>query len=258
MNPYASIEDILRFGDSRTLLQLSGDQNLSQGQRSNIQFGLDLAAGELESLICTRTSLPIAAQAVPAQGTVALTGIPADNSTLTLSDGITTIPFTYLSGGTGMTQIDTASANEGTITGIAGTKVRNSGLALSTTESGVVLTLTNVANGTIGNVAITTTSPLVMVSGMAGGATQMPQILTLWVLSKAVESMFGRRSSLPENWRMRIAWADRWAQMYMKRLVSIPGAGWSAEPALYPNAQTANNDLGFANAFGCGCNGNVW
>lgn len=222
-NPYAQVEDLLRTKDARTVFGLSGDQNLSAGQRANIQFALDCAAGELESIIYGYVPLPLPVARVPASGQITVTGVPADNSTLILSDGLISPTLTFLSGGTAINQIDTASGSPATIAGLIGVAIPLNNLGIVWENTGIVLSLQNAGSGTQGNVAIVTTSPLVSAVGMSGGGLQIPFILKKWVCAKAAESMFARRSDMPEQIRQQVAWADKWATDFIGRRVSIPG-----------------------------------
>lgn len=231
-NPYASVEDLLRTKDSRTAFQLSGDQDLKPGQRANIQFALDCAAGELESSLYGRVPLPLPVARVPASGQVTVTGVPADSSTITLSDGLTAATLTFLSGGSAITQINTASGIPATIAALIGAALPLNKLGIQSENVGIVLALQNVGSGPQGNVQIVTTSPLVSAVGMSGGGLQIPFILKKWVCAKACEALFARRSDMPEQIRQSIEWADKWISDWRNRVVSIPGITRSA-PGLY-------------------------
>lgn len=63
-NPYCTVQQFLAFYDRRAMLQLSGDDNLQDGQPSTIQFLLDVQASELESGLGAYT-LPITISPVP-------------------------------------------------------------------------------------------------------------------------------------------------------------------------------------------------
>lgn len=231
-NPYASVEDLLRSKDARSVFQLSGDQNLPQGQRANVQFHLDTAASELESSLYGRVPIPLPVRTVPASGQLTITGVPADNQTLMISDGILAPTLTFLSGGMAITQINTASADPATIAGLIGAALPLNKLGIQSENVGIVLALQNLAVGPQGNVAIATNSPFVQFVGMSGGGMQIPFILKKWVCAKAFESLIGRRSDMPEQVKQAIAWADEWMEDWRMRKVAIPGIGRSA-PTLY-------------------------
>ncbi len=234
-NPYASIEDVLRSKDARTAFGLSGDQNLPQGQRSNIQFALDNAAGELESSLYGRVPLPLPVPRVAASGQITVNGVPSNAQNLFISDGLLDATLIFTNSPSAITDIDTSSANAATIAGLIGAAIPLNRIGISAQNVGRVLNLQNDASGVEGNVAITTTAPLVSVVGMSGGGLQVPFVLRKWVCAKACESLFGRRSDLPEQIRQSIVWADKWMEDWRMRKVSIPGVGRSA-PGLYQGA----------------------
>jgi len=57
-NPYCSKQQLIMLYDVRSVLQLSNDVNSRQGNQPNIQFILDVQAGELESALYGRYDLP--------------------------------------------------------------------------------------------------------------------------------------------------------------------------------------------------------
>jgi len=58
-NNYATPAQLFANYDQRTCLQLSGDQNTSQGNPTNIQFLLDMCASILDSALTGRYNLPL-------------------------------------------------------------------------------------------------------------------------------------------------------------------------------------------------------
>lgn len=218
--------------DKRTALQLSGDQNTDTGTPQNLQFILDLEASKLDGYLNGRINFPINPPVTFSNGTAAILSVPADSSTLTLSDGVTSIPFTFLSGGTGATQIDTASGIEATIAGVASTIVNASGLNLFTQAAGIILQIVNKKGGTAGNVAITTTSSAVQVTGMSGGTTAIPLVFTEYVISMTRGALFMRRADMPDAVKADMDKWEGWLNNFMLGLISVPGTTSTAQPVL--------------------------
>jgi len=57
-NPYCSVQQLGMLYDIRSVSQLSNDKNSRQANQPNIQFILDVQAGELESVLYGRYDLP--------------------------------------------------------------------------------------------------------------------------------------------------------------------------------------------------------
>lgn len=71
-NQYINLGTFFMLYDRRTFKQLSGDQGQDQGEPSNLQFCLDVAASKLDSYLNGRVLLPLT------QIPLFLTGIVAD------------------------------------------------------------------------------------------------------------------------------------------------------------------------------------
>lgn len=231
-NPYITISQFNQLYDMKVLAQLSNDQQSSDALQTTIQMALDIQAGELESVLSGRVTLPITPQLFPASGSISLIGVPADNSTVTIGDGMMVSVFTFLSGGTATGQVDTSSGDTATIAGILGEVIGVSGLNLDVQENVTAVLLQNLKPGTDGNVAITTTSASVIPMGMKGGASSMPLILTKLVGVGAVRRMFARRGDLPPAIQADIEWADSWIAKFIATLVQIPGVPPAVTPML--------------------------
>jgi hypothetical protein len=128
MNAYCTVQQMLSIYDARVMKQLSGDQNSLAGVLPNIQFHLDMNASELDSHFYGRVELPMSAPGIPATGTISYVSVPADGSTNTISDGSTTVVFTYLSGGVATNQINTASGLVNTIAGLLARPLKEEGM----------------------------------------------------------------------------------------------------------------------------------
>lgn len=52
--------------------------------------------------------------------------------------------------------------------------------------------------------------------------TAVPKVLTRWVAVKTVELLYGNRTDLPQAVKDQIEWSDKWIDLLMKGLVSLP------------------------------------
>lgn len=239
MNPYCSVAQLFALYDSRTLLQLSGDQNSAAGQPANIQTLLDLEAGELNTYLNGRFSLPIPLLTVPAVGMASFVSVPADNTTTTIGDGKNVAVFTYLNGGTALGQINTATGNTSDIAAILAAAVNVAGISVqaqarlfSVALVNTVVPGANPPSGYAGNVPIITTSPAVQVSGMMNGSTKAPDPLTKLVAVPTAARLFARRNDRPKQISDDMKWRDDWLKLLLLGAVSIPGVPFAAQPRL--------------------------
>ena len=249
MNAYASISDLFTQYDQRTMLGLSGDQNLSEGNRANVQRMLDMQAGELDTYLNGRVALPLPLITVPATGTASIVAVPPDNSTVSLSDGVRSAVFTFLSGGIGVNQVNTAT---GDITDIAANYAGVINLAnmqvIAQSQSYAVAIVNNTTYGQIppsgyaGNVPMVSSTSACIVSGMSGGSAQGPLVLVKWVLATTARRLFARRADLPDAIKADAEWADKWIDMFMNGSVTIPGS----PPSVMPTLQDSDSFNGFS------------
>lgn len=242
MNPYITTAQFQAMYDIRVTATLSNDQNSNSVAIATVQFMLDMQASELDSFLNGRFTLPITPPQIPASGIIALTAIPADNSTITISDGFISVTFTFLSGGVATNQVNTASGNTATIAGIFATVIGKSGLNIAAGENGNAVSLVNKLPGVAGNVAMTTTSAALTISGMAGGEYQMPLILTKWVGVTAAARMYARRNDRPKGIDADVAAAMQWRADIIAGIIGIPGVPFANVPILqdsnFPQGQS--------------------
>jgi hypothetical protein len=113
--------------------------------------------------------------------------------------------------------------------------VNISGLKIASQSNNNVVALlntTNPSNGTIGNVAIASSSSATVTTGMSGGGTGLPLLLTKLCAALTAASLFGRRNDLPEEVKASIQWADMWLEKFDRGEVQIPQIDRSTFPQL--------------------------
>lgn len=239
-NPYCNLPQLFALFDERVQLQLSGDQNTQQGKMANLQFLLDMQAAELESYLDGRVALPVPFTTVPATGMASIVSIPADNSTVTIGDGISAGIFTFLSGGTGLNQVNTSTGNAWDIAALWAAAINQAGLSIVAQSRLYSVALINTSmptkvppSGYAGNVPITSTAgSSIVIRGMIGGTAQVSLVLTKWVGLTAVMRTFGRRADMPPAIKAGADWADSWIKLFMDARVNIPGVPPASIPLL--------------------------
>jgi phage gp36-like protein len=219
-NPYCDFTQFVQRYDERTVREISGDDDDTTGKPENVEELLDDAAGELDSSLEGRWSIPF----LPRQNAIQQLIVDATGGTYTLeylgsltaAIAFDALPAVIIAALEALPQIQIGDIDVqgGVGAGGGGTpyfiefKER-----LGFESQPNLITDPALLTGGAGTAIVTT---------VVLGNTGPPKVLTRWVASRTAGTLFGRRADIPDNVRAEATWADRWIERLEDGKVSLP------------------------------------